>query len=322
MINQLPGNLPGWPNDFNPLEFGDMLPDNDMIRRFMPGGLRELRRQLTLFLYQVVSPDDYPQLSVAEQPDEDIEQRCDDWIRMFVSAIDRKHMVPPADLRKWVAVRARIALLYSELQLMWVEEQNKKIPIPDMRGNFAGEILSRLIDFWHEQGKELWQSYPDRTSTDEGTSLTWYWKQKGLTLKPATTWPEVLKLADDVLADLYRNVRFRCPTGEVCSELYDSLSQNWLTTAIFVDDRSAFKPDRDTARWIGARLETAKLIIKGYIGNPAKAPLPEGTTQQALYVLAITQWNEILAPLWAGFGYKQGKLVWEARRCAHRRNPF
>jgi hypothetical protein len=314
MSNQLPGNLPWWPADYNPWRFGDMLPDDEMNRQFSMGDWHELRRQLTLFMYHVVDPDEYPQLSLAEQPSAEIEQRCDEWLRMFVATTDRKDLRPPVDLHKWVAVRGRVALLHTELQQMRVEVKKEKIPTPDMRGNFAGEIISQLVDFWHQEGKEFWLSRPDTTSTDEGSTLTWYWKQTGVTLKPATTWPDVLKLANEVLNALYENVRFRCPTGLICPEMYGDLSQNWLTTAIFVDERSAFKPDRDTARWIAARLETAKLLIKGYIGNPAKAPLPEGNAQQALYALAITQWKDVLSPLWAGFSYKQGKLVWNAAK--------
>jgi hypothetical protein len=314
MNNQLPGNLPWWPADYNPWRFGDMLPDDEMNRQFSMGDWHELRRQLTLFMYHVVNPDEYLQLSVVEEPSAEIEHRCDEWLRLFVAAADRKDLRPPADLHKWVAVRGRVALLHTELQKMWVEEEKQDIPTPNLRGNFAGEILSQLIDYWHEEGKELWIGRPDATSTDEGNTLTWYWSATGVKLKPATTWPEVLKLADDVLNDLYHNVRFRCPTGEVCSDLHATLSQSWLTTAIFVDERSAFKPERDTARWIAARLETAKLLIKGYIGNPAKAPLPEGNTQQALCALAITRWEDVLSPLWAGFRYKQGKLVWDAAK--------
>ncbi len=113
--------FPEWDTDFNPWEFGSMMPNVGIPSEFLLSPWRELHRQLFLFLIHVLPPD-YHQLSVAEEPDEEIEKRCDDWIRTFVNAPTRKGIVPPADVRKWASVRARRALINSEFESIQEEE--------------------------------------------------------------------------------------------------------------------------------------------------------------------------------------------------------
>ncbi|MFN7140632.1 MAG: hypothetical protein ACK4UN_14945, partial [Limisphaerales bacterium] len=46
----------------------------------------------------------------------------------------------------------------------------------------------------------------------------------------------------------------------------------------------------------------------------SSAPSPEGNTEQALYVLVVSEWKKRLSNVWLGFHYQKGKLVWDPLR--------
>ena len=307
MSDEFP-NLSSDGKKFNPWEFGAMLPDNEITRQFSLGPWHELSRHLYLFLMHVM-PSDYNQLSVAEEPGEEIEKRCDDWIRTFVNTSDRKGIDLPNDLRKWAAVRTRRALVLAEKEAV----SGEKYKEPNMRQDFAHEITSRLIDHWHAEGKKQWLLNPGKSSADEVTTVTWHLKRKGIKLKPATTWAEVMKLADTILELV--DLKDRYPVGKTCSDLHNDMCDLWLREVIFADDRADCTPEPDYAPWLAARLFTAKTLMKSYVRDGRSAPSPEGNAQQALYVMVVPQWKETLSNIWRGFHYQKGKLAWDPSRC-------
>lgn len=128
-----------------------MFPVNEITRQFALSPWHELRRQVMLFLLYV-EPDGPATFDTRVAPPASIDERCDEWITTFVSAKNRKGVVPPDDLRKWLGVRGRMAL-----SLIDYERRNEEtLDPPDLQNQFAAEMVLRLIVFWHHSGKDAW----------------------------------------------------------------------------------------------------------------------------------------------------------------------
>lgn len=151
--------------NFNMMEFGALPPDIGIFKQFSLGPWHELRRQMTLF-FLLVKPVDESVLKIREVSSPSIEKRCDMWIVMFLNTKNRKGIVPPTDLRKWLGVRAKMALIFLERE---IELKSKdKTQDPDLKKEFKAEIGSRLVIWWQEFAKEAWlKNDPDQSSTSE-----------------------------------------------------------------------------------------------------------------------------------------------------------
>ena len=84
-----------------------------------------------------------------QTPTENIDKQCDAWIIEFIAAKNRRKMVPPPWLLKWLAVRAFAANLGIQF------EQDEGTPPPD-KDDLEGELKMRLVDMWHSDMKEIW----------------------------------------------------------------------------------------------------------------------------------------------------------------------
>ncbi|MDB6025398.1 MAG: hypothetical protein JWM68_1621 [Verrucomicrobiales bacterium] len=151
---------------FDPNEFGSVWPDIKEFREFSLGPWHELRRHLALFMVHV-APADMKQLEVREAPPSpDIENRCDFFVLDFIRSKNRKKLLPAPELRKWLALRAKMAIIMATR-----EEELKgkdKSKNPDLKNKFEDEVGIRLTIYWHRMGKELWLDCdPDQTSAAE-----------------------------------------------------------------------------------------------------------------------------------------------------------
>ncbi|MDB6026882.1 MAG: hypothetical protein JWM68_3105 [Verrucomicrobiales bacterium] len=150
---------------FNPNEFGSVWPDIPEFREFSLGPWHEMRRHFALFMAHV-APVDMNQLDVRETPSPEIEKRCDFFVLDFIRSKNRKALLPPPRLRKWLALRAKMAII-----LATREEELKgkdKSKAPDLKNKFEDEVGMRLTIYWHRFGKELWPDCdPNQSSTAE-----------------------------------------------------------------------------------------------------------------------------------------------------------
>ncbi len=150
---------------FDASEFGAIWPDPPELKQFSLGPWHELRRHLTLFLGQV-APADTKQMNGREVPSEQVEKQCDEWISNFLVAKNKKGKFPPAALRKWLGVRAKVALIFLEQEIE--KKKADETQNPDLKYNFDGEIKLRLVTRWHDFGKRAWlDNDPSQLSTAE-----------------------------------------------------------------------------------------------------------------------------------------------------------
>jgi hypothetical protein len=138
---------------FDASEFGSIWPDPPELKQFSLGPWHELRRHLTLFLGQV-APADTKQMDVREIPSELVETQCDEWIANFLVAKNKKGKFPPAPLRKWLGVRAKVALIFLEQEIE--KKKADEAQNPDLKNNFNAEVSLRLVTWWHDFGKRAW----------------------------------------------------------------------------------------------------------------------------------------------------------------------
>ncbi len=144
---------------------GGKFPDTGLFKQFAMGPWHELRRHMLLFAGHVM-PANGKEVSPRRDPGAEIEKRCDQWIVLFLMAVDEGEvlMPPPKDLRKWLYARALMALSLIDYEIRTQEKREE----PDMKNNFKSEIGSRLVIFWQEMGKQRWlETDPDKSSTAE-----------------------------------------------------------------------------------------------------------------------------------------------------------
>ncbi len=181
MINRFPGNQwksgvygPDEPIESLKIEkikpcsaahFGSKFPDTGLFKQFAMGPWHELRRHMLLFAGHVM-PADGKEVSPRRDPGAEIEKRCDQWIVLFLMAVDEGDVLipPPKDLRKWLYARALMALSLIDYEIRTQEKREE----PDLKKKFRSEIGSRLLIFWQEMGKQRWlETDPGTTSTAE-----------------------------------------------------------------------------------------------------------------------------------------------------------
>jgi hypothetical protein len=112
-----------------------------------------LDRYITAFQFMMQFRAGKPgslRIPFGQSPSESVDKQCDAWINTFLSARDRRLIVPPPWLLKWLAARAFAAGLCIEF------EKEDGVPPPNVKNNMEGELKKRLVDMWHSRMKPLW----------------------------------------------------------------------------------------------------------------------------------------------------------------------
>ena len=153
MTDPIPAAFSKELKNFDASAFGCIWPDPPELKEFSLGPWHELRRHITLFLGKM-APADTKQMDVREVPSEQVEKQCDEWISNFLVAKNKKGKFPPAALRKWLGVRAKVALIFLEQEIE--KKKADETQNPDLKKNFNAEITLRLVTQWYDFGKRAW----------------------------------------------------------------------------------------------------------------------------------------------------------------------